>query len=218
MSAGQLALTAQSEDGGSAALSRPGFRLARLELYNWGTFHDRVWSVDARGENVLLTGDIGSGKSTVVDALTTLLVAPQKVAYNKAAGADVRERNLRSYVAGHYKSERGDAGLSARPVALRDRNAYSVLLGRFVSVDLGLCVTLAQVFCLREAQGQPERLYAIAERPAARHRGALQRLRRGDPRAAPRRLRAHTARRAARRASRATGPRTDDAWASPTSR
>ena len=22
-----------------------GFRLARLELYNWGTFHDHVWSL-----------------------------------------------------------------------------------------------------------------------------------------------------------------------------
>ena len=48
-----------------------GFRLTRLELYNWGTFDQRVWSLDANARNTLLTGDIGSGKSTIVDAVTT---------------------------------------------------------------------------------------------------------------------------------------------------
>lgn len=144
---------------------RAGFRLQRFEVYNWGTFHDRVWAIEPRGKNTLLTGDIGSGKSTLVDALTTLLVAPQKIAYNKAAGAETRERSLRSYVAGHYKSERGDAGLSAKPVALRDRNAYSVILGRFYAEEIDQCVTLAQVFWQREPQGQPERLYVIAQEP-----------------------------------------------------
>ena len=50
---------------------RPGMRLHRFEVLNWGTFHESVWSLDASGENVLLTGDIGSGKSTLVDAITT---------------------------------------------------------------------------------------------------------------------------------------------------
>ena len=45
-----------------------GFRLIRLELYNWGTFDQRVWALDANARNTLLTGDIGSGKSTIVDA------------------------------------------------------------------------------------------------------------------------------------------------------
>ena len=33
-------------------------------------------------------------ESTLVDALTTLLVSPRKIVYNKAAGADTRERTL----------------------------------------------------------------------------------------------------------------------------
>jgi len=45
-----------------------GFRLERLELYNWGTFHNHVWSLSPSGRNLLVTGDIGSGKSTLVDA------------------------------------------------------------------------------------------------------------------------------------------------------
>ena len=41
-----------------------GFRLMRLEVLNWGTFHERVWTLQLNGRNGLLTGDIGSGKST----------------------------------------------------------------------------------------------------------------------------------------------------------
>lgn len=69
---------------------RAGFRLHAIEVYNWGTFDQRVWRFPTRGDNALLTGDIGSGKSTLVDAITTLLVPAQKIAYNKAAGAEAR--------------------------------------------------------------------------------------------------------------------------------
>ena len=144
---------------------RAGFRLQRFELYNWGTFADRVWTLEPRGENCLLTGDIGSGKSTLVDAVTTLLVPAQRITYNKAAGAESKERTLRSYVLGYYKSERGDAGLSARPVALRDHNNYSVILGHFFNEGYNRHVTLAQVFWIQESHGQPPRFFIVADRP-----------------------------------------------------
>ena len=60
-----------------------GFRLQRLEVFNWGTFDSRVWVLRAEGRNALLTGDIGSGKSTLVDALTTLLIPAHRVAYRQ---------------------------------------------------------------------------------------------------------------------------------------
>jgi uncharacterized protein YPO0396 len=142
---------------------RSGFRLRRLELYNWGTFHQHVWTLTPNGDNVLVTGDIGSGKSTLVDAITTLLVPPQRIAYNKAAGAEARERNARSYVLGYYKSERGDAGGGARPVALRDHNTYSVVLAVFQNEGFSEAVTPAQLFWLREPEGQPSRLYLVAD-------------------------------------------------------
>ncbi|SFF08780.1 P-loop containing region of AAA domain-containing protein [Nitrosomonas sp. Nm166] len=59
-----------------------GFRLKQLEIFNWGTFDQRVWTLKLDGRNGLLTGDIGSGKSTLVDAITTLLVPAQRIAYN----------------------------------------------------------------------------------------------------------------------------------------
>jgi len=139
-----------------------GFRLKRLEIFNWGTFHNRVWTMNLDGKNGLLTGDIGSGKSTIVDAVTTLLVPPQRIAYNKAAGADSRERSLRSYVMGYYKTERSESGQASKPVALRDHNSYSVLLAVFTNSGYGQVLTLAQVFWNKDIQGQPARFYLTA--------------------------------------------------------
>ncbi len=143
---------------------RAGFRLQRLEVLNWGTFDKRVWRFELDGRNGLLTGDIGSGKSTLVDAITTLLVPAHRVAYNKAAGAEARERNLRSYVLGHYKSERNDMTGNARSVALRDASSYSVILGVFRNEGFDAEVTLAQVFWLKDPQAKPATVYVCAER------------------------------------------------------
>jgi uncharacterized protein YPO0396 len=143
----------------------PGSRLQRLEVYNWGTFDREVWSFEVGGRNGLLTGDIGSGKSTLVDAITTLLLPAHKIAYNRAAGADTRERDLRSYVEGHFKSERNETTGLSRAVGLRDAGSFSVILGVFANLDFGTTVTLAQVFRPREAgqAGQPDRFFVVAD-------------------------------------------------------
>jgi uncharacterized protein YPO0396 len=148
------------------APTRTGFRLARLEVYNWGTFHRRAWQLDLAGDNGLLTGDIGSGKSTLVDAITTLLLPANRISYNKAAGAEVRERSLRSYVDGHYKSERSETTGISRPVGLRGPESFSVLLGVFRNDGYDQDVSLAQVFWTKEGvPGQPDRFFAVADRP-----------------------------------------------------
>lgn len=144
--------------------TKAGFRLHTFQVLNWGTFDSRVWTLRLDGNNGLLTGDIGSGKSTLVDAVTTLLLPANRVAYNKAAGADTRERDLRSYVLGHYKSERNEMTGTSRPVALRGTSSYSVILGVFVNEDFDETVTLAQVFSMRNDGGQPERFYTVTDR------------------------------------------------------
>lgn len=141
-----------------------GFRLQRLEVFNWGTFDKRVWTLQLDGQNGLLTGDIGSGKSTLVDAITTLLVPAHRIAYNKAAGADSKERTLRSYVLGNYKSERSEVTGASKPVSLRDHNSYSVILGVFHNAGYDQTVSLAQVFWMKDSQGQPARFFLGAER------------------------------------------------------
>ena len=144
--------------------SRAGYRLHRLEVFNWGTFDKRVWRLSLGGATSLLTGDIGSGKSTLVDALTTLLLPAHRIVYNKAAGADARERTLRSYVEGHYKSERIEATGTSRPVGLRDHRHYSVVLGVFANDGYDETVTLAQVFHQKDQAGQPDRFFVTSRK------------------------------------------------------
>ncbi|GAA11637.1 hypothetical protein BJF87_06265 [Gordonia sp. CNJ-863] len=140
-----------------------GFRLQYVEVLNWGTFDRQVWRLTPGTETALLTGDIGSGKSTLVDAVTTLLMPAHKIAYNKAAGAEVKERTLRSYVEGHYKSERQESTGRSRAKGLRqNRNTYSVILGVFGNGGYDETVTLAQVFQQRDTVGQPYRFYVTA--------------------------------------------------------
>jgi uncharacterized protein YPO0396 len=144
-----------------------GFRLTRLEVRNWGTFDDLVWTLRADGRNTLVTGDIGSGKSTIVDAVTTLLLPANRISYNKAAGAETRERSLRSYVLGYYKSERNEATGSTRPIALRNAAKFSVILGVFANEGYAATVTVAQVFWMKNGDigGQPDRFYVTADIP-----------------------------------------------------
>ncbi|WP_427016238.1 ATP-binding protein [Pseudarthrobacter sp. P1] len=151
--------TETTNDGGR----QPGFRLHRLELLNWGTFNGSVRTFRLDGENSLLTGDIGSGKSTVVDAVTTLLLPANKIEYNKAAGAQKRERSLMSYVRGHHKSARSSTGEHSRPVALRGPGTYTVVLGVFHNAVLDKSVTLAITLWATQEAGTPNRFYSIAE-------------------------------------------------------
>ncbi|GAC1495461.1 MAG: ATP-binding protein [Pseudarthrobacter sp.] len=146
-------------DGGTP----PGFRLHRLELLNWGTFHQGVRTFRLDGANSLLTGDIGSGKSTVVDAITTLLFPAHKIEYNKAAGAQKKERSLLSYVRGFHKSARSAGGEYSKPVPLRATGQLTVVLGVFHNAVMGKWVTLGITLWATQEAGQPNRFYSLAE-------------------------------------------------------
>jgi uncharacterized protein YPO0396 len=143
--------------------SLTGFRLLYMELLNWGTFHRHVWRIEPEGRNALLTGDIGSGKSTLVDAVTTLLVPHHRIVFNKAAGAEGKERSLYSYIRGEYKSEQDAFTQGARAVTLRNENSYTVLLVHFHNQGFDQGATLAQVFWLKDGKTNPERFFVVAE-------------------------------------------------------
>ena len=65
---------------------------------------------------------------------------------------------------GYYKSERNDTSGKSKPVALRDQNSYSVILGVFYNEGYDQTVTLAQVFWMKDLQGQPDRFFVGAEK------------------------------------------------------
>jgi uncharacterized protein YPO0396 len=138
-------------------ISNAGFRLQYLEVLNWGTFNQKIWKIEPQGFNSLLTGDIGSGKSTLVDALTTLLVPSNKITFNKAAGAESKERNLLTYVRGEYKKEKEEITKTAKKIYLRpDDNTHSVIVANFFNEGYQEHVCLAQVFWVKD--GKVEKL------------------------------------------------------------
>lgn len=147
-------LNFQSDD------SKNGFRLASCELLNWGTFNNII-NIPLEGENGLLTGNVGSGKSTIVDAVTTLLVPHNRITYNKAAGSEKKERTILSYIRGEFRSEKNEQYGSSRAVYLRDESDYSVILGNFYNSGFLENVTLAVVFHMRS--GSIEKFFVTSE-------------------------------------------------------
>lgn len=117
------------------AEDNPALLLRELEVYNWGPFGGlHRAEIDPRGSAII--GPTGSGKTTLVDALMTL-IAPQPK-YNLAStGGHESDRDLISYIRGvaGAGNESGDNLHIARPgntvTAIRARFAND---GRAVSV------------------------------------------------------------------------------------
>ncbi len=152
----------------------PGYRLRRLEMLNWGTFHEKVAVLVPDGRWTLLVGENGSGKSTAVDALRTLLVPPRSLNYNDASGEQKRrDRSRRSYVRGTFAVTSGDESGTAMPQNLRGPGEYSILLAVFANEHTNQVVTLGQV--LWELNEKIEEVYAVArvDRSIRDHLGNL---------------------------------------------
>ena len=95
-------------------------RLSRLQLHNWGTFEGGHDLPVPRG-GLLLTGESGSGKSSVLDAITAVLIRPGEARFNAAAQdgpVGDRDRSPMSYVRGAYRkhadAETGEVSLIER--------------------------------------------------------------------------------------------------------
>lgn len=127
-----------------------GHRLQYMELLNWGTFNDKIWRITPGEENSLLTGAVGSGKSTVVDALTCLLVPNNRITFNKAAGAEGKERNLTSYIKGYYSSKSDELTNSSKAVSLRytkpGEATFTVIIANFYNAGYDTHTSLCQLF------------------------------------------------------------------------
>ncbi|RMF44218.1 MAG: hypothetical protein D6753_03180 [Planctomycetota bacterium] len=158
----------------------PGYRLSRMEFINWGTFDStdgRVHTLELDGRSALLVGANGSGKSTIVDALLTLLVQPGIRNYNVAAGAKKRERDERTYIRGAC-GRVSDASQGVRTEYLRGDQHYTVLLATFTRGQSADAFTVAQVLQI-DSDGTVSKTYAFDERPRS-IADDLQDLRRGE--------------------------------------
>jgi uncharacterized protein YPO0396 len=142
----------------------PGFRLQRLEVRNWGTFHENIHILDTLGRTALLIGENGSGKSTLVDALLTLLVPRTKRNYNlSAGGAKKKERDEKTYVLGAYGSQSDSEESRAQTKFLRKPGGPpSILLASFANAATSEAVTLAQILWFQE--DDVKRLFLVSRR------------------------------------------------------
>jgi len=147
----------------STSSDKAGFRLQFMEVYNWGTFDEKVFRINPQGNNSLLTGANASGKSTYIDALLTLMVPAKKDRfYNQSSGVDKKgNRTEETYVLGHYGNIQEEGKSSTSTQKLRDKNTYSVILAHFKNTDLKQ-VTLFQVRWF-SSSGELSRQFGIAQ-------------------------------------------------------
>ncbi|MCP4219554.1 MAG: AAA family ATPase, partial [bacterium] len=119
--------------------SAAGYRLEYMEIFNWGTFDKEIFRISPTGNNSLLTGANGSGKTTYVDALLTLLVPIKKHRfYNRSSGTEKKnERTEESYVMGAFGETQEEGKLHSQTLYLRPdkKSVYSILLASFSNAD-----------------------------------------------------------------------------------
>ncbi len=147
----------------STSSDKAGFRLQSMEVYNWGTFHEKIFKINPQGNNSLLTGANASGKSTYIDALLTLLVPIKKDRfYNQSSGVEKKgDRTEETYVCGHYGNiqREGESGTTTQ--MLRGKDTYSVLLASFSNTDQKN-ITLFQVRWFGSSDGTLKQAFGIA--------------------------------------------------------
>lgn len=114
--------------------TRPGqWRLAQIEIVNWGTFAGHV-SVDVARAGHLFTGASGSGKSSLLDAIAAVLTPDRWLRLNAAAqdGASRQsDRTLMSYVRGAWSKEADETADRATTTYLRSKATWSGILLRY---------------------------------------------------------------------------------------
>ena len=146
---------------------RPGYRLHRLEVTNWGTFDStdgNVFRFEPQGRTSLLVGHNGSGKSTLVDAILTLLVDSRTRNYNVAAGANKTERTPKSYIKGAYNRSSDESQSSIVKYLRPKANHLTAISAVFRDEQLNSDFTLAQILHLK-ADGSDDKVFAIADKP-----------------------------------------------------
>jgi uncharacterized protein YPO0396 len=114
-----------------------GYRLQYFEAYNWGTFDKEIFRVSPQCNTTLITGANGSGKTTYIQGLLTLIVPEKRYRFYE------HQRTEESYVVGEFGDIETEEG-NRQVQRLRDdkSSAYSILLAVFKNEEH--YVTLAQ--------------------------------------------------------------------------
>ena len=157
-----------SEPKTASLFAREQFRMARLQVYNWGTFSG-MHDIPISKRGFLFVGRSGAGKSTLLDAFSALLVPPRWVDFNAAAREaerSGRDRNLVTYIRGAWAEQKDGVSGEIATRYLRAGSTWSALALTYQN-SLGQFVVLVQLFWLRgKANGRADvkHHYLILER------------------------------------------------------
>ncbi len=150
----------------------PGqWRLAAVQLANWGTFHDAIYRIPVARRGHLITGPSGSGKSSLLDAIAAVLTPDNWLRFNLAAqGAGNRsdQRGLMSYVRGAWTRRTDDFEDRVTSEYLRPGSTWSGILLRYEN-GANAPVTLARLFHVsgtKTATADLKSLYVLERSPA----------------------------------------------------
>lgn len=112
----------------------PGqWRLARIDVANWGTF-DGYHSLEVDRKGLLITGASGSGKSSLLDAVTMVLTPPRNRHLNAAArsgSSKGEDRTPVSYIRGAWRHETDDTGEITSSYLRKNAATWSGIMLRY---------------------------------------------------------------------------------------
>ncbi len=129
-------------------------RLARIRLINWHRFTHHTFEVDG---HLLLMGDNGSGKSTILDALQVGLVGNMRSVRLNLAANEGGDRSLKSYVLGLV----GGTG-NGHPARTIRKNATAYILLEFADTETQESLVLGTVIDAHSDGRSPDKEHFIA--------------------------------------------------------
>jgi uncharacterized protein YPO0396 len=144
-----------TRDLADTGASEPQWRLESLQMVNWGGFEGHH-TVTYHAESTLVSGGSGTGKSTMLDAYTALMMSskvPFNGASNDAGSGRARDeaggqRTLLTYLRGKVgNTDEGGGNKSANLLRGKGRSTWGAVAGTFVNTD-GTAFTAARVYYL----------------------------------------------------------------------
>ena len=121
------------------------WRLAEVQLANWGTFDGRIYRIGIARKGHLITGPSGSGKSSLLDAIAAVMTPDKWLSFNQAAqgaGARSDQRKIISYIRGAWSKTTDEVDDRVVSTFLRPRATWSGIVLRFengVDAPVSLC-------------------------------------------------------------------------------
>ena len=145
-------MTSPATGSATAPQTDSQHRLARIQVYNWGTFSGHHDLTVPRG-GLLLTGPSGSGKSSLLDALSAVLVPAKNLRFNAAAqesSTGDRSRSVLSYVRGAYRRSADEITGEVVTDYLRPRATRSGIALTFTRLRPEETITLVKLYHARQ--------------------------------------------------------------------